>query len=100
MLYRRADDVIERRIAGETVLVPIVRGMAAGAASGEVTQFYVLNEAGQALWELLAAPATAEAMAQHLTHTFEVTPEQARADVARFIDQLTEHGMLHRSEST
>jgi Coenzyme PQQ synthesis protein D (PqqD) len=101
MLYRRAGGVIERRIAGETVIVPIVRGLAAGSAGdGEVTQFFVLNESGQALWELLATPATADSMAQHLTHTFEVSPEQARADVARFIEQLKEHGMLLGSEST
>lgn len=99
MLYRRAGGVIGRRIAGETVLVPIVRGeLAGGMGDGEATQFFVLNATGQVLWELLEAPSTADAMAQHLTHTFEVSAEQALVDVTRFIEQLQQHGMILGSE--
>src|SRR5688500_16836951 len=66
--YRRAGGVITRRIAGETVIVP----MPGTQASARETRFFVLNGTAERLWELLAAPQTPEAMAHHLTYEFAV----------------------------
>src|SRR3954470_13598453 len=95
MEFRRAVGVIARRIAGETVLVPIAQ-RPGGVA--EATQFFVLNATGETLWELLAEPASLETMAQHLSNTYEVSAERARADAQLFIEELQRHDMVTGSE--
>jgi hypothetical protein len=49
---------------------------------------YTLNKTGVCIWRLLGEGLTADEAATRLAETFDVTPEAARADVARFIDDL------------
>ncbi len=89
-MYRRADGVITRRIAGETVVVP----MPGTRAAARETRFFVLNGTAERLWVLLASPQTAESMAHHLTYEFAVDGPTARADISAFIDDLEQHGLI------
>ncbi len=49
----------------------------------------VINAPGRALWELLAAPSTAEELAVHLVEAYsDVELERAREDVEAFLQPL------------
>jgi len=85
--YRRASPLASRRIAGETILVPI-RGDAALLGS-----IYTLSPVAAAIWEELARPSDEEALVARLLADFEVDEATARADVRSFLATLREEGL-------
>jgi hypothetical protein len=55
----------------------------------------VLNPSGTHLWERLAAPAALPDLASALRQRFPaLSGEDARKDVAAFLDELTRHGAI------
>ena len=54
----------------------------------------VVNEVGSFIWELLDGTNTVSAIIEQLTGNFEVTTEQATADVFAFLRALAERDML------
>lgn len=80
--YARNPDFIFRKIADETILVP-VRSTGKGAGS-----VYTLNEVGAAIWDLLDGNNTVVDVRDRLLERFEVTPEVAEADVQEFLARL------------
>lgn len=82
------DDVVRREIAGETLLIPV--GEAALRLNGLVS----LNETGAFLWDLLKEERTAEELTGALCREFDVAEETAAADVAAFLSQVKEAGLL------
>lgn len=51
-----------------------------------------LNESGALLWKAMEQGADAESLVRVLTSEYVVTEEQAREDVADFLNQLTQVG--------
>jgi hypothetical protein len=90
--WHRATSVIARRVAGETVLVPL----AARAADPEFksARLFVLNETGEYLWSLLDSPRTSHELAQNLTLEFETAVGRAQADVEVFLAVLSDIGAV------
>ena len=84
--------MIARRVAGETVLVPL----AARAADPEFksARLFVLNETGEYLWSLLDSPRTSHELAQNLTLEFETAVGRAQADVEVFLAALSDIGAV------
>lgn len=84
--------MIARRVAGETVLVPL----AARAADPEFksARLFVLNETGEYLWSLLDSPRSTRELAQNLTVEFETAEERAQADVEVFLAALRDIGAV------
>jgi hypothetical protein len=87
-VYRPVEDVVQRNIGGEVFLVP-VRGHLA-----DLQDLFVLNEVGSWLWERFVSGAIAEDLTQAVVAEFEVTEEQARADVRIFLAHLLEAGLI------
>jgi hypothetical protein len=90
--WERAASVIARRVAGETVLVPV-------AARADNTEFksarlFVLNETGEYLWMLLDSPRSSADLAQNLTLEFETAADRAHSDVAAFLAALRDIGAV------
>lgn len=86
-LYRQNEDIVTRRIAGETLLVPIRQHLA------DLQRIYVLDEVGAAIWGSLDGNRGAEEIASLLAADFEVAAETARADVLAFCDDLRKAGL-------
>ncbi len=77
-LYVRRGDVNVRRFGGELFL-----------AQAEERRILRLNEAGGAIWTLLAEPATPEAIAADLAIAFpDVDPAEIAADVLRMVSEM------------
>ena len=78
--YRRRDNYVYRLTVGEHLLVAL------HARSDE--PLYALTPTGALLWERLAQWATVDQLADALVREYDVSLDEARADVREFIDQL------------
>ena len=90
--YLRSTSVIARRVAGETLLVPVAgRSLDPTHRSAEL---FVLNATGERMWEWLAEPKTVRELARNLIAEYEVTVEAAESDAATFVQSMREVGAI------
>jgi methyltransferase-like protein len=82
--YRRSEDFVYRKIQDETILVPIKDNV------GDMGAIYNLNEVGAFIWEQLDGEKTLLDITNMIVEEFEVSPEQAQADLREFVSQLKE----------
>lgn len=85
---KRSPDFLVRQVAGKYVAVPL--GKAASAFNGMLT----LNATGVFLWELLEQEKTAEELVESICEKYDVSPEQALADVNAFTEKLISVGAI------
>ena len=85
------DVFVTRRIAGETVIVP-VSGNVAGLES-----VYTLNEVGSFVWQLIDGRSTAQAIAEAVGAEYDVTLDQAARDVDELLSTLEGKGLVRPS---
>lgn len=87
-IYRRAENIVSRDIAGETILVPI-RGNVA-----DMQHIFTLNSVGVYIWEQLDGNTKLKDILDSLLVHFEVNREQAEQDILDFIDQVVESNLV------
>lgn len=81
-VFYRNPDVLSRAIGEETVLVPVRSNIV------DVGCLFTVNDTGAFVWMQLEKPRTIEQISEALAEEFEVSIEQAREDVGRFVSQL------------
>lgn len=77
-------DIVFREVAGETLLVPI------RTKAGNVDYIYSLNEVGTFILSLLDGAHSVREIVEEVVREFEVSPEQAEADLIKLVEQLVE----------
>jgi hypothetical protein len=90
----RGDDgksFVTRRIAGETILVPVTGHVA------ELDSIYTLNEVGSFIWHLIDGRRSAQAIAEAVSAEYDVTLERALLDVDELLTTLEAKGFSRRS---
>jgi hypothetical protein len=87
-MYRRADGVVTREIAGETLLIPITQ------AGVNLQKVYLLNETAAAIWGLLTSPDDVSGLVSALQERYEATDEVIRAGVVATLAELMERGFV------
>jgi len=87
-IYKKNPNMVNRKIAGEMVLVPISRDV------GDLTCIYNLNEVGGRIWELIDGGVTAGEIRDIIVKEYEVAPEDAEVDIKDFFSQLEETGAI------
>lgn len=85
---RVSQELILREIAGEHILVPV--GETALRFQGMIT----LNESGLLLWRKLQSGCTEGDLVEALLAEYQVERDQARADVAAFLEKLSQAELL------
>jgi hypothetical protein len=80
--YQRNENFVFRRIEDETILVPIKDNV------GDMGSIYNLNEVGALVWELLDGQKTLHDIRDTVVAQFEVSTQEAQADICEFINQL------------
>ena len=80
--------IILRKIAGETILVPV------GEDAVRVNGLITVNEVGALVCEQLKEERTVDALVAAVTAQFDVDAQTARADIASFIHTLAENDLL------
>ena len=81
-------ELVKRDIAGDTILVPV------GKTVYDATGLFVLNELGAFIWDLLPQAETEDDICKAVLEAYEVSKEEARADIAEFLDQLKKLNIL------
>lgn len=84
----RNNDFILREVAGTRVLVPV------GEATKNFPGMVTANATSAFLWEQLETSQTAESLTLALTERYDVSAEQAAADVAKFLETLIQIGAI------
>jgi hypothetical protein len=82
-LHLRNDNLSWRELDGEIV-----------AFDGGKSVYVATNKTGTRLWQALAAGATRDQLVADLVATFDVSEDQAAADVDRFVADLRANGLL------
>ena len=77
-----------RNIAGSDIVVPV--GNASKIFNGMIT----LNDSGAFLWSALQKETTINEVVAKLTGEYEVSTEQATADVQKFVAMLRENDLI------
>jgi Coenzyme PQQ synthesis protein D (PqqD) len=86
--FVRSDNVVSRVIAGETLIVPVRRGVA------DLAALFSFNPVGSTIWEAIAQPRTVDELATVLADTYDVTPEKAREDLEVFLNEAQAAGVV------
>ncbi len=81
-VYRHADDVICRQVGAESILVPIRNNV------GSLDYIYTLSPVAARIWALLDGTRPIAQIITELCAEYEVTREQAAADVAELVSDL------------
>ena len=93
LVAQRADDqrsFVTRQIAGETLVVPVTGHVM------DLQCIFVLNPVASRIWELLAAPTTADLIADAIAAEFAVSRQNAAGDVAQFLATLGDRGLIQQ----
>jgi hypothetical protein len=86
---QRAQGVVARQVAGETVLVPVRAGVAM------CDQIYLLNRVGALLWAQLDGTRTTGELAGMVREQFEVPKgRDVEGEIDRFLAELERRGLL------
>ncbi len=89
--YEKQSTVVTRKVAGEVILVPIVRRI------GEEACLYTLDEIAAFLWERIDGEQTGRSLAETLRASYSVESPQAETDVQVFLQQLESVGAIRSS---
>jgi coenzyme PQQ synthesis protein D (PqqD) len=90
----RGDDdksFVTRRIAGETLLVPVTGHVA------DLDAIYTLNDVGSFIWHLIDGRRSAQAIAEAVSAEYDVTLERAALDVDELLTVLEAKGLARPS---
>lgn len=87
-LFRKAGDVVTRRIAGETILVPVKGDLA------DMRRIYMLNRTADYIWDCLDGRARCRDICKGLAERFGIDDTQARTDIEGFITELLGEGLI------
>lgn len=81
-------ELIKREIAGDTILVPV------GKTVYDSNGLFALNELGAFLWDRLPEANTKEDLLKAVLAEYEVTSEEAAADIDEFLSKLKTMGII------
>lgn len=80
-----------RRIAGETLLVPVAGRLA------DLQRLFVLEGAGEFIWDNLDGARSLDEIRDSLVGRFDVSLAQAEQDLQDFVARLREAGLIQEA---
>jgi hypothetical protein len=89
-VFAKNDQVVYRKIADETLLVPI-RGKLA-----DMQRIFALNPVAEYIWDQLDGKHCVQDIRDLLLAEFDVEPAQAEADLLDFLDELQHAALILR----
>lgn len=88
--YQKSPDIVFRKIADETILVPIKNNV------GDLESIYTLNAVAARIWELIDEKRKVKEIKDIIVEEFEVTPEEAEKDIKKFLLRLEKADIIKR----
>lgn len=86
--FEKDSSIVYRKIADEVILVPIRRSV------GDLESIYTLNDVGARIWELIDGKKQVNWIRDIIIEEFEVSEEEAEADLIEFLQQLEGIGCI------
>jgi hypothetical protein len=87
-LFVRSDAVVSRVIAGETLIVPISKGI------GDLASIYSLNPVATTIWKAISHPRSKREIVQVIAREFEAESAQIECDVESFLVEMESVGLV------
>ena len=91
-VYVRSQAVVSRRVAGETLIVP-VRGKV-----GDLASIYSFNESGSLIWQSMESPKSVAQLISAVQQEYAVSYEQAERDVKQFLSDTLSVGLVEERQ--
>jgi hypothetical protein len=91
-VYQKSDEIVHRRIAEETILVPL-RGKLV-----DMQKIFSLNPVADYIWEHLDGKQDLMAICSQIDALFDSKPEEVQTDVVDFINELLEANLIAEVE--
>ena len=87
-VYVRSQAVVSRRIAGETLIVPV------RAKVGDLASIYRFNGTGSLIWQTLESPRRLAELIDAVQREYAIEREQAERDVKQFLNDTVAVGLI------
>ena len=87
-IYRKKEEIVYRKVAGEAILVPIKGKLA------DMQRIFALNPVGEFIWDEIDGSKTLQQISEDIRSRFDVTREDANADLEAFIAELLKEGLI------
>jgi len=87
-LYVRSETVVCRIIAGETLIVPIGKGV------GDLASIYSLNPVATTIWEAISNPRSKREIVQVIAREFEGESAEIERDLEVFLGEMESVGLV------
>jgi hypothetical protein len=87
-IYSKNNEIVTRRILDETILVPI-RGKLAN-----MQRIFALNPVAEYIWKNINGQKSLNEILKEIEDNFEVSKEQALADLIEFVTDLIKENLL------
>jgi len=81
-IFRKKEEILTRRIAGETLLVPVSSDLA------NMERIFMLDTVAAFIWEQLDGTKSLKQIRDKVLDAFDVKKEQAETDISKFIGEL------------
>ena len=87
--YVRSSSVVSRVIAGETLIVPVRKGV------GDLASIYSLNPVASSIWRAIARPRSTSEIVQLVEQEFECERARIEHDVDAFLADMGSAGLVN-----
>lgn len=89
LCYVRSSSVVSRVIAGETLIVPVRKGV------GDLASIYSLNPVASSIWQAIARPRSTSEIVQFVEQEFECERARIEQDVDAFLADMGSAGLVN-----
>jgi len=80
--YVRSESVVSRVIAGETLIIPVRKGV------GDLASIYTLNPVASRIWQAIQQPRHKEEIVNIIEQEFAGERQEIEHDVDAFLDEM------------
>lgn len=87
-VFRKKQEIVARKIAGEMILVPISGKLA------DMQRIFSLNPVAEYIWNQLNGERDLQEISSGVLSVFDIEKEQAEADVQEFIGELLKEDLI------
>ena len=77
------EHVVARQLGDDCIILDMATGT-----------YFGLDAVGSRVWQLLTETGSIEQIGERLAREYDVTPQEAAADLARLVDELAANGLL------
>jgi Coenzyme PQQ synthesis protein D (PqqD) len=91
--YVRSDSVVSRVIAGETLIVPVRKGV------GDLTSIYSLNAVGSSVWKAIGSRRSKAEIVETVEREFDAECSRIEHDIDSFLAEMCSAGLVLVSEA-